>query len=60
MDLKHGASLCLVACFSFLDVEKLSIGDKQYALRVGDKEAVSQLFYCYKDEKKGVIPGSNG
>ena len=45
--------------FSLLDVTKLSIGDKQYTVSVGDKEAVSQLFYCYKDEKKGVIPGEN-
>ena len=45
--------------FSLLDVTKLSIGDRQYTVSVGDKEAVSQLFYCYKDEKKGVIPGGN-
>lgn len=45
--------------FSLLGVTKLSIGNKQYTVSVGDKEAVSQLFYCYKDEKKGVIPGAD-
>lgn len=23
----------------------------------GDKAALSQVFFCYKDEEKGVIPG---
>ena len=36
---------------------KLTVGDKHYTVSVGDKEAVAQFFYCYKDEKKGVIPG---
>ena len=36
---------------------KLSVGDRKYTVSVGDKEAVSQFFYCYKDEKKGLIPG---
>ena len=38
-------------------MSELTVGDKKYLVREGDNEAVCQLFYCYKDEKKGVLPG---
>ena len=38
-------------------MSELEVGGKKYLVREGDNEAVCQLFYCYKDEKKGVLPG---
>ena len=38
-------------------MSELTVGEKKYLVREGDNEAVCQLFYCYKDEMKGVLPG---
>lgn len=33
------------------------MGGKKYIVKEGDSEALCQLFFFYKDDKKGVLPG---
>ena len=35
----------------------MTVGGKKYVVKEGDSEALCQLFFLYKDDKKGVLPG---
>lgn len=40
-----------------LAINEFTLNGRHFSITEGDKEVISQTFFCYKDESKGVIPG---
>ena len=57
MNLKDDNCTYLYCFFDCIAVSEFKIGDRTFSARQGDKEALCQVFFCYKDTNKGVIPG---
>ena len=57
MNLKDDNCTYLYCFFDCIAASEFKIGDRTFLARQGDKEALCQVFFCYKDTNKGVIPG---
>lgn len=57
MNLKDDNCTYFSFFFDCVAVSEFKIGDRTFFARQGDKEALCQVFFCYKDANKGVIPG---